>query len=210
MKEENSTSKMTKESFYFTHDYGARNDPKILELRSEYGLEGLGLYWCIVETLAEADDGYINPNLLAGLSIGYGVTKAKLQEQIDFMIKVELLREDENGYFSKRMMEHKQIRKKLSEAGKKGAKKRWENNREAKGGLKGGHGTPNAKERKGKEKKGNSIIDTNVSKSDAKHPTQERIDYKALINFFNDETEGVFGKVIYPISEKRKIGRAHV
>ena len=152
MKEENSTSKMTKESFYFTHDYGARNDPKILELRAEYGLEGLGLYWCIVETLAEADDGYINPNLLAGLSIGYGVTKAKLQEQIDFMIKVELLREDENGYYSKRMMEHKQIRKKLSEAGKKGAKRRW-GNREAKGGLKGGHGTPNAKESKVKERK---------------------------------------------------------
>ena len=196
-------SKTNRECFYFSHDYGARNDPKILELRAEYGLEGLGLYWCIAETLAEADDGYINPNLLAGLSIGYGVTKAKLQEYIDFMIKVELLREDDNGYYSKRMMEHKQIRKKLSEAGKKGAKRRWEN-REAKGELKGGHGTPNAKERKGKEKKGNSIVDTNVSKSDAEHPTQERIDYKALINFFNDETEGVFGRVIYPISEKRK------
>ena len=40
--------------------------------------------------------------------------------------------------------------------------------------------------------------------SDAKHPTQERLDYNALINFFNDETQGVFGKVMYPISEKRK------
>ena len=92
-------SKTNRESYYFSHDYGARNDPKILELRAEYGLEGLGLYWCIVETLAEADDGYINPKLLAGLSIGYGVTKAMLQELIDFMIKVELLREDDNGYF---------------------------------------------------------------------------------------------------------------
>lgn len=40
--------------------------------------------------------------------------------------------------------------------------------------------------------------------SDAVHPTQERIDYKAVINFFNDETQGVFGKVIYPISKNRK------
>ena len=107
------TNKTNKEAYYFSHDYGARNDPKILELRAEYGLEGLGLYWCIVETLAEADNGYINPKLLGGLSVGYGMNKAKLQEYIDFMIHVELLRIDEKGYYSKRMMEHKQVRKKL-------------------------------------------------------------------------------------------------
>ena len=196
-------SKMTKESFYFTHDYGARNDPKILELRAEYGLEGLGLYWCIVETLAEADDGYINPKLLGGLSIGYGISKAKLQEYIDFMIKVELLREDENGYYSKRMMEHKQIRKKLSDAGKKGAMSRW-GDRKTTEKLKKENSHPIAKERKVKESKVKEMGDTNVSMSDAEHPTQEKIDYKALISFFNEETQGVFGNVLYPISEKRK------
>lgn len=195
-------SKTSRESFYFSHDYGARNDPKILELRAEYGLEGLGLYWCIVETLAEADNGYINPKLLAGLSIGYGVAKTILQEYLNFMIDVDLLREDDNGYYSKRMMEHKQIRKKFSDAGKKGAESRW-GNREAIGGLKGGYSHPNAKERKGKERKGKEMGDTNVSMSDAEHPTQERIDYKALINFFNEETQGVFGKVMYPISKNR-------
>ena len=202
-------SKTNRESYYFSHDYGARNDPKILELRAEYGLEGLGLYWCIVETLAEADDGYINPKLLAGLSIGYGVSKAKLQEYICFMIHVDLLREDENGYYSKRMMEHKQIRKKLSDAGKKGAKSRWGNrvaNEDAKAGVRGGHNTPNAKERKGKEKKGNSMVDTNVSMLHAAHTTQDKINYEAIINFFNDETKGAFGRVMYPISKKRKEG----
>ena len=152
-------SKKTKESYYFSHDYGARNDPKILELRAEHGLEGLGVYWCIVETFAEAEDGYIDPMLLGGLSLGYGITKAKLQEYIDFMIEVELLCEEENGYYSKRMMEHKQIRKKLSDAGKKGAKNRW-GDRKTTVELKGGHSTPNAKERKGKEIKGNN--NTNI------------------------------------------------
>lgn len=33
---------------------------------------------------------------------------------------------------------------------------------------------------------------------------EERIDYKALVDFFNEETKGVFGFVRYPISEKRK------
>ena len=41
----------------------------------------------------------------------------------------------------------------------------------------------NAKERKGKEKKGKSIIDTNVSKSDAEHPTRERVGYKTFFCF---------------------------
>lgn len=194
---------MSKETFYFSHDYNARNDPKVLELRAEYGLEGLGLYWCITETLAEADDGYINPKLLGGLSIGYGISKAKLQEYIDFMIKVELLREDDNGYYSKRMMEHKQIRKKLSDAGKKGAKRRWGDKKTAEK-LKEENSHPNAKERKRKERKGKSIEDTNVSMSDAEHPTQDRIDYRALIDFFNEETQGVFGRVMYPISKQRK------
>ena len=152
-------SKTNRESYYFSHDYGARNDPKILELRAEHGLEGLGVYWCIVETFAEAEDGYIDPMLLGGLSLGYGISKAELQEYIDFMIEVELLSEDENGYYSKRMMEHKQIRKKLSDAGKKGATSRW-GDRKTTGELKGGHSTPNAKERKGKEIKGNN--NTNI------------------------------------------------
>ena len=168
---------MTKESFYFTHDYGARNDPKILELRAEYGLEGLGLYWCIAETMAEADDGYINPKLLGGISVGFGISKAKLQEYIDFMIGVELLHENEHGYYSQRMMKHKKIRKTLSDAGKKGAKRRW-GNKDAKGGLKGGNSTPNAKESKVKE-----------SKIKEKNNTNSVFDFrKALLDYgFHEE-----------------------
>ena len=41
------------------------------------------------------------------------------------MITVELLREDENGYYSERMMKHKKLRRKLSEAGRRGAENRW-------------------------------------------------------------------------------------
>lgn len=49
-------------------------------------------------------------------------------------------------------------------------------------------------------------IDTNVSMSNEQvHPTQkEGINYKNLIEFFNEKTNGVFGLVRYPISEKRK------
>ena len=157
-------SRSNRERFYFTHDHGARNDPKILELRAEYGLEGLGLYWCIIETLAESSDGYINPKLLGGISVGFGIAKAKLQEHIDFMIDVELLHEDEYGYYSKRMMKHKKIRKIYSDAGKKGAETRWGDkkaNGVSIGGLKNRNSQKIAKERKVKESKGKKKNNTN-------------------------------------------------
>ena len=44
---------MSKDTFWFKHDYNARNDEKILELRSIHGAEAYGVYWMIVETMAD-------------------------------------------------------------------------------------------------------------------------------------------------------------
>jgi hypothetical protein len=42
-----------KDAYYFSHDTNARNDPKIAAMRQSYGVEGYGLYWIVVEMLAE-------------------------------------------------------------------------------------------------------------------------------------------------------------
>lgn len=42
-----------KKTFYFSHDYNARHDPKLLALRRVLGLEGLGAYWCLIEFMYE-------------------------------------------------------------------------------------------------------------------------------------------------------------
>ena len=52
--------------------------------------------------------------------------------------------------------------------------------------------------------KNDKNIDTKVSLSNAKHSTQEKIDYDEVVNFFNSKTNGVFGFVRLPISDKRK------
>lgn len=44
---------MAKDVFYFTHDFGARNDPKLLAVSRRYGLAGISLYWCVIEMLYE-------------------------------------------------------------------------------------------------------------------------------------------------------------
>lgn len=49
---------MSKDSFYFSHDYNARSDPKIKRLLAKHGLVGYGIYWAIIEDL------YNNANAL--------------------------------------------------------------------------------------------------------------------------------------------------
>ena len=49
---------MSKETFYFSHDYNARNDIKIKRLIIQHGYQGYGLYWALVEDL------YQNANAL--------------------------------------------------------------------------------------------------------------------------------------------------
>ena len=38
---------------WFHHDYGARNDPKLLRVNRVVGDGGIGIYWCLVELLYE-------------------------------------------------------------------------------------------------------------------------------------------------------------
>lgn len=48
-----------KETYYFSHDYNARGDEKIVRLLAKEGWEGYGLFWAIIEKLYEAD-GWID------------------------------------------------------------------------------------------------------------------------------------------------------
>lgn len=40
-----------KDTYYFSHDSNALSDPKILNMRCDYGFESYGLYWAIIEML---------------------------------------------------------------------------------------------------------------------------------------------------------------
>lgn len=44
---------MKKDTYYFSHDFGARNDPKLQSVMMEHGVAGLGVFWCIIEILYE-------------------------------------------------------------------------------------------------------------------------------------------------------------
>ena len=110
-----------KNSYYFDHDYNARNDQKILELRAEFGWQGYGIYFAIIEVLCESN-GIIKRGALGGLSLGFSMPKSEVEKLIDFMIGIELLNESDGNIFSKRINEHLAFRTRLSEAGKRGGR----------------------------------------------------------------------------------------
>ena len=65
--------------------------------------------------------------------------------------------------------------------------------------------TKNNKEKKDNKENNNKAISSNEDNAMSScESSSTRIDYKALIDFFNKKTKGVFGEVKYPISDKRR------
>jgi hypothetical protein len=44
---------MKKDTYYFPHDFNARNDRKLIKVKLKYRMSGVGIFWSIVEMLYE-------------------------------------------------------------------------------------------------------------------------------------------------------------
>ena len=115
---------MNKEAYYFSHDSNARNDYKISELRAEYGWEGYGLYWGIIETLSESSNYTYPKKLLAGLAISLNYPLDKLKSFLKRCFELNLLVEKDEIFYSeslmKRMEKVDEKRQRRVEAGRAG------------------------------------------------------------------------------------------
>lgn len=111
---------MSKETFYFSHDYTARTDPKIKRLLSKHGLTGYGVYWSLIEDL------YINANALPTdyESIAYDMrTNENVVKSVinDF----DLFVVDGGNFMSLSVERRLNIRNEKSEKARKSALNRW-------------------------------------------------------------------------------------
>ena len=157
-----------KEVYYFQHDYNPTSDPKIVCLLGEYGGLGYGVYWRIVEMLHQENEHKLPLKQYIYVAIAKQMlTDAK---QIEAIIKncvevFELLQCDDSFFWSNRVLRNidkrEEISKIRSEAGKKGAKVKYDVAiakqmlTDAKQNL--------AKESKVKESKVNNIIDIELA-----------------------------------------------
>ena len=104
---------MPKDALYFSHDYGARNDPKLQELQIQMGMEGLGIYWCTVEMLHE-QGGYLPLTAVRGMAYSMHVEEAKVQQVIDGF---DLFQKTEDGlFYSSSALARLEKKRKISEA----------------------------------------------------------------------------------------------
>jgi len=130
-----------KDAYYFSHDSNAKNDEKILPLRADYGYEGYGLFWAIIESMRETKDYKLNYLSINVLSIALNFPPDKLKIFVDDCInKYSLFTLKGDKYYSNRLLRSMQKRMQLHSKMRANALQRWCN--------------CNAiKERKGKESK---------------------------------------------------------
>lgn len=123
-----------KDAYYFPHDCNARNDSKILALRSVYGAEGYGVYWMLIEILREQPDYKlkITKYLFSALAMQMQIQKERLQEIVEACC-VEfseggdpLLINDGEYLYSASLLRRMEKVDTISKARREAARKRWD------------------------------------------------------------------------------------
>lgn len=122
---------MAKEAYYFSHDSNARHDPKILALRSEFGIEGYGIYWVLIEMLREQEE-YKLPkkeyiyNAIAMQVQCKNFAKDDAKRFVELCInEFDLLVEDDCFFWSNSLLKRMGKKNELSEKRRAAAKARW-------------------------------------------------------------------------------------
>ena len=129
--DQNSERSKDKKVYYFGHDFNARSDEKIIKLRMKLGLEGYGIYWILIECLAEASQNMLKLSSVDALAYANVCDGIAMHSVImDFsLFEIEKIGGEEY-FFSKSLnarLAHVHERRKSAVAA---AKKRWGNKQE--------------------------------------------------------------------------------
>ena len=112
---------MSKDTFYFSHDYNARADDKIKGLIRKHGITGYGIFWTIIEDL------YNNANALKTDYDGIAFDLRVDPETVKSIINDFDLFVFENGSFGSVSIEKRlDERNEKSEKARQSAFKRWD------------------------------------------------------------------------------------
>ena len=167
-----------KDTFFFSHDFGARNDPKLQNVLMEHGCEGLGVFWCVVEQVYE-QGGSLPLSNCKSIAFALHVECSVVESVVN---DYALFENDGENFWSVSINNRLNKRAEIAQKRKNAAFNRWnkpQNNANAQGEDANAQGEDaNAKhcnaikekERKGKERKEN----TSLNKEDKKAETAKR------------------------------------
>ena len=124
-----------KDAYFFSHDCNARNDPKILALRSVYGAEGYGVYFMLVEILREQPEYRLSVNkyIWNTLAMQMQVEASRLEQIVndcctEFAENGSTLLVNDGEYlYSASLLRRMGKVDDISNLRREAARKRWEN-----------------------------------------------------------------------------------
>lgn len=183
---------MAKEAYYFSHDANARQDPKISEMMSVYGIQGYGRYWILVEMLREQANFTLKVNgkyTFNALAMQMHC-KADEAEQFlhDCIYEFELFESDGERFWSNSLIRRMAIKEEISMKRKQAAEARWGKNRDKSTSEDKTdtndmqmHNTSIAIGMQGKEKK----VNESKEKESNKDIVADALPYKEVIDYLN-------------------------
>lgn len=137
-----------KETYYFSHDYNSRNDPKLQEVLMEFGMEGIGLFWCVVEMMYE-EGGKLKLSKCDSYAFALRTDTNVLRKLINVCFEC-----DETHFWSVSVNDRLQKRAEKSQKARESVLTRW-NNKDT-NVLRTQYDSNTIKEKKEKEKKSES------------------------------------------------------
>lgn len=116
-----------KKTYYFQHDYNARNDPKLQAVMIKYGLAGIGAFWCIVEMLYE-QDGTLPITSISSIAYTLHADEEMLK---NIVCKMDLFECNKKFFWSRSVRKRLGIINEISEIRRKAAEKRWKSSKKS-------------------------------------------------------------------------------
>lgn len=184
-----------KKTYYFQHDYNARNDPKLQAVMIKYGLAGIGAFWCIVEMLYE-QDGTLPITSIPSIAYTLHADEEMLK---NIVCKMDLFECNKKFFWSRSVRKRLGIINEISDIRRKAAEKRWKSSKKSdanamqmqcKSNAKAQNNDANAMQTeckcnaiKEKEIKGNDIKEYNDNNTDsARDAREEELQHQFLSN----------------------------
>ena len=122
-----------KDAYYFSHDANAQDDEKILDLRADYGWEGYGLYWAVIELMRNQSDYMLDngERIYKKLAIKFNVKEEFMENFINDCCEYGLFVNENGKIYSESFLERMGEYEKRKQAARKAANARWNNDSNA-------------------------------------------------------------------------------
>lgn len=124
--QKNLTKYNMKETYYFSHDYNARSDWKLIKVAMKHWMEWIWAFWCIIEMLYE-EWWYLNieeyDRITFELRVSYDIVESLINN-------FWLFEKDNTKFWSNSVLDRLKQRMEKSEKARESINKRWNKNKE--------------------------------------------------------------------------------